>query len=67
MQMEQLHRFPLVISSLLNEKRTRPQWQRENPSRRLVILRVSVENLKSYSARYWRSTKETDYAKSFEA
>jgi hypothetical protein len=27
MQMEQLQRNPLVISSLLNVKRTAPQWQ----------------------------------------
>ena len=27
MQMEQLHRRPAVISSLVNLKRTEPQWQ----------------------------------------
>jgi hypothetical protein len=27
MQIEQLHRRPVVISSLVNLKRTEPQWQ----------------------------------------
>jgi hypothetical protein len=27
MQIEQLHRRPVVISSLVNLKRTAPQWQ----------------------------------------
>ena len=28
MQIEQLHRLPVVISSARNAKRTAPQWQR---------------------------------------